>query len=239
MSRLIGAFARFTAAFGVANWALRELRGPRTLEWWSSSRRQPPRRLVTALGLAGGFLIARALAPKLMIALNLRRGRSVGRSGRSIVGQTLPTIRGRTLGGRDVKLPDDAHGLAAMLVLGFAYDARFDVEDWVQAYEERFGSRAGLVVYELPMISNLYRPVAAPIEAGMRQGTPLGFRDRVVTVYGWPDRMREALGADRRADTWVIALDRDGTVLYEYGGPFDEDRFGELASALTAGARAT
>jgi hypothetical protein len=238
MLRLIGTFTRLAASLGAANWSLREMRGLRPPGWWSRSRRGPLRSLVVGLGLAGGVVLARAFVPKLLIALNIRRGRPVGRIGGSIVGRRLPTIRGRALSGREVTLPDDARGLATMLVLGFAYEARFDVEDWVRAYEERFGSRDGHALYELPMISNFYRPMAGAIEAGMRQGTPIRLRDRVVTVYAWQGAMREALGADHRADTWVIALDPNGTVLYEYGGPFDEGRFGELASVLSAGARA-
>ena len=238
MLRLIGRLARWVSVAAGASGALREIVGRGVVGSWSTRRPRLRRAVVFAFGLAATLYVAAALVPKLLVALG-RRGRGERpNAGRSLVGRRLPRLSGRSLSGRRITLPDDALGRATCLVLGFSYEARFDVEDWVDRFNRRFGKNDRFGLFELPMIGNVYRPVAGPIEAGMRGGTPREAQDHVVTIYGWQRAQRRALGTDSRSDTWVFALDRKGTVLYQYGGPYDDTHFAELASALSAAAGA-
>ena len=152
--------------------------------------------------------------------------------GHSIVGEVFPTMHGTTLNGRRVTLPEDVRGKLAFLVLGFRYDARFDVEAWERVFVERFDQDPRVTALVVPVIEGVYRLFAPMIDSGMRRGTPPSQRDRVVTVYTMGNRLRSALGAGSASDIWLYLLDRDGRVLFQYGGPFDHSQFEDMALKL-------
>lgn len=126
------------------------------------------------------------------------------------MGKTLPTLDGTTLSGRRLPLPADARGKLTFLVLGFSYDARWDVGSWIAAFRDRFGQYPDVTFFEVPVIGSIYRWFAPMIEAGMRRGTPRELYDHVVTVYGDQNALREQLGALSPSGTWVYLMDGDG-----------------------------
>jgi uncharacterized membrane protein YuzA (DUF378 family) len=193
-------------------------------------------RLVYAtVGIAGTAIALTLTVPRLLLSLEERgTGEVTAEERRSIVGQQMPTVSGRTLTGKEVTLPRDARGKFTFLLLAFSYEARFDVEDWEHAFRDRFGENPNVDFFLLPVISPAYRLFAPMIDAGMRRGTPSAMHDHVVTLYTSPRSVREAFGAARPSNVWVYLVDRDGKVLFQYGGPFDRQKFQELASTLEA-----
>lgn len=189
------------------------------------------RLLYAAVGIAGAWLGAVLLAPRVLVALGVRGVRQLPRRWiRPITGRTLPTIGGTTLGGREVLLPSDTLGRVTALVLGFSYESRFEVEKWSRAIQERFGRNPGVAFFEIPMVPGFYRLMAPMIDEGMRRRTPAEMHDRVLTVYGPVGAFRRVLAASQTSDVWAYLLDRDGRVIFQYGGPFDEGKFRELVS---------
>lgn len=183
------------------------------------------------VGLAGAWTTYQLSSPVLMtVFAGRRRGSFMPAKRRSILGQWLPRLEGRALSGRSVRLPDDAAGKVALLALGFAYSARWDVEAWVDAFRNRFANRDNFTYYEMPMIGGLARLAAPMIEAGMRNGTPAELRDHVVTIYGSMGPIREALGLGEENTTHILLIGRDGTVLFESRNGLDAARFERLAS---------
>lgn len=236
MLRTTNTLAATLAAIGAINWGLIGLFGLNLVRQVAGRSPRVERLAYAAVGIAGAWLALSLALPRLLVAFGAKSFRPVARV-RSMVGSRFPVLKGTTLSGREVTLPDDARGRLAFLALGFAYEARYDVEDWTEAFRERFEQRPDVVFFELPLIGGLYRLVAPTIDAGMRQATPREMHDHVVTVYGSIGPLREALGAGPSSDTWVYLLDRDGRVLFQHGGPFDDQRFGELASILESAAQ--
>ena len=54
------------------------------------------------------------------------------------VGDQLPHFRGEFLSGRTAVLPQAASGRVALLMLGFTYDSRFQVEAWAKKFRQDF-----------------------------------------------------------------------------------------------------
>ncbi len=230
--RALFGLASVLTLIGAINWGLVGLFRFNLVRRLLGCRTRAERAVYAAVGISGTLLAVVFALPMALVALGARRvGREAAR-GHPIIGETMPSISGTTLSGHKVTIPQDTRGKVSCLVMGFAYDARFDVEDWVEALRNRFGQNPDVVLYEVPVISRWFRLMAPMIDEGMRRGTPTAMHDRIVTVYANPGPLREALGASPISDTWVYLLDRDGRVVFQYGGPFDEQRFSELASAV-------
>ena len=57
-------------------------------------------------------------------------------------GNRLPPLHGELLTGRKITLPDSALGSESLLLLGFTYESRHDVEAWAARIRRDFGSDA-------------------------------------------------------------------------------------------------
>lgn len=66
------------------------------------------------------------------------------------VGDQLPPLRGEFLSGRTAVLPQAASGRVALLMLGFTYDSRFQVEAWAKRFRQDFGTKPGVTFLRSP-----------------------------------------------------------------------------------------
>lgn len=238
--RTLTALAALLSAVGAMSWGLTALNHFNIVHSLFGKRRLLERIINGLIGLAGAWTVFQLAMPALITGLSARRrGPAVPTERRSILGQRLPTLEGQALSGRHVRLPDDAAGKVALVAMGFAYSARWAVEDWVDAFNNRFAHRKDVTFYEIPMIGGVARLAAPMIETAMRSATPDSLQDHVVTIYGSMGSIREALGVTNESDAWIFLIDPDGTVLFESRGSFDAARLDRLASvaelALSSG----
>ncbi len=71
------------------------------------------------------------------------------------VGDPLPALEGELLTGRNAVLPQDASGRVALLMLGFTYESRFQVEAWAKRFRQDFGKEPRVTFFEIPIIGGL------------------------------------------------------------------------------------
>ncbi|HUB81991.1 MAG TPA: hypothetical protein VMB03_24510 [Bryobacteraceae bacterium] len=83
-------------------------------------------------------------------------------------------MKGEFLTGKPTELPAAACGRVALLALGFTYDSRFAVEEWVGRFRREFDNQPLVTFYAVPMIGGMARLWKWFIDSGMRQGTPRG-----------------------------------------------------------------
>ena len=149
------------------------------------------------------------------------------------VGETLPTLRGEFLTGSPALLPQAASGRVALLLLGFTYDSRYAVEAWTKKFRQQFEKNPRVTFYEIPMIGGMARMGKWFIDSGMRRGTPKADQENVITVYGGTDpwKKRVAFGDPKAA--YLILIDQNGTVAWQYAGGFDEEPYRALSSEVS------
>jgi hypothetical protein len=148
------------------------------------------------------------------------------------VGDQLPALRGEFLTGRAAVLPQAASGRVALLMLGFAYDSRFEVEAWAHRFREEFGREPKITFFEIPMISGLATMGKWFIDSGMRRGTPKADRENVITVYRGSDRWKERLGVQDPKAAYLILLDPKGKVAWRYSGSFGDEPYQALSAQV-------
>jgi hypothetical protein len=146
----------------------------------------------------------------------------------------MPVLKGDFLTGQPALLPDAASGRVALLALGFTYDSRYAVEEWVGRFRTEFGGQPLVTFYEIPMIGGMARLAKWFIDRGMRKGTPRADYEHVITVYGGADIWKRRLGFQSPNAAYLLLLDRRGVMRWRHSGPFDDEAFATLSRQVTA-----
>lgn len=149
------------------------------------------------------------------------------------VGDPLPTLRGEFLTGRTAVLPQDATGRVALLMLGFTYGSRFQVEPWAKRFRQDCGTEQRVTFFEIPMIGGLAKLGKWFIDGGMRRGTPKADQGNVITVYNATDVWKQRVGFHDPEAAYLILIDRGGKVAWRYAGSLDEKPYRALSSEVS------
>ena len=148
------------------------------------------------------------------------------------VGDRLPDLKGEYLTGREAVLPKAASGRVALLLFGFSYDSRFDVEAWAKRFRADFDKSPQVTFYELPMIGGMARLGKWFIDGGMRRGTQKADHEHVITVYGGTGPWKQHLGVKAEDAAYLVVLDQKGTIAWMHSGPFEEAQYVALATQV-------
>jgi hypothetical protein len=146
----------------------------------------------------------------------------------------MPPLAGEFLTGRKAALPGAAKGKVTLLALGFTYDSRFAVEDWVKQWRKQFGSDPRTTFFEVPMIGGMARMGKWFIDSGMRKGTPVADHEHVVTVYGGTGEWKSRLGCNNSKPACLVLLDPQGNIRWTKESLYDERAWDELKSQTDA-----
>jgi len=153
------------------------------------------------------------------------------------VGDAFPRLEAEFLTGRKAVLPDAAAGKTALVMMGFTYDSRFDVEKWAEHVRAEYSANAGVTFFEVPVIGGMGRLAKWFIDSGMRKGTPKELHENVITVYGGVDRWKKAMGFSKAQEhaAYLALLGPDGRVRWMHRGGFTEDGMAALKAAIASG----
>ena len=160
---------------------------------------------------------------------------------REPLGEPFPTVRGESLAEEPVELPSALAGAPAVLLIGYAQNAQFDLDRWILGLAQ---AGTPVAILELPTIPGLVPGmIAGSIDDGMRSGIPSEDWPDVVTLYGADaKRIARWTGTERKLNGRVVLIDGEGVVAwfhdrgYSAGKVLELDaRARELARARTDG----
>lgn len=149
-----------------------------------------------------------------------------------VLGARLPSVRGTSLAGEAVRLPEDLAGAPAVLLVAYRRGTQSDIDRWMAFLE---GSHPGLKHLEVPAIASpVWRPLAGWIDSGMRRGVPQDKWSAVVTLYEDAGELKNFLGDPGGYGALVVLLDKAGAVRWFGTGGFSDEAAGALAESIEA-----
>jgi hypothetical protein len=156
------------------------------------------------------------------------------------VGDAFPRLEAEFLTGRKAILPDAAAGKSALVMMGFTYDSRFDVEKWAEHVRLEFRANDAVTFFEVPVIGGMGRMAKWFIDSGMRKGTPKELHENVITVYGGADRWKKAMGFSKAQEdaAYLALLGPDGRVQWMHRGGFSDEAMAALKAVILGGGAA-
>ncbi len=132
---------------------------------------------------------------------------------RDPIGEMFPSVVGESLEKQRIELPKDLAGAPAVLLVGYAQEAQFDIDRWLMGFLQlELDAR----ILELPTIPGLVPTFASGwIDDGMRSGIPKEDWGIVVTLYGDAAKpVAELTGTAEGRRARIIVLDATGKVAW-------------------------
>lgn len=149
---------------------------------------------------------------KLLPALLLLASCSSPLPNRDPLGEPFPQVRGESLEGTSMSLPDELRGAPALLIVGYLQDAQFDADRWLFGLLQ---SEVDLRILEVPAVRGwVPRLISGKIDQGMRDGIPAEDWASVVTVYGDAGKVAQFSGTELGNNVRVFLLDAQGEVIW-------------------------
>ncbi len=149
-------------------------------------------------------------------------------------GEPFPSVSGTSLSGEPMTVPDDLAGSVGVLLLGWEYSARFEIDAWMQILKEQYTAFPDLRIMILPMISGVGRLMRTVIDSAMVRGIPEEDLGHVLTIYGDLRALRSRLNVSHPRYAQLFLLGRTGRVAWRSEGPPSEERLFALQEALAA-----
>jgi hypothetical protein len=149
-----------------------------------------------------------------IVLVSLFAGCGSTRTNRNVVGETFPTVQGKTLDGHELSLPDAFKGKKVILVIGYEEKSQFDLDRWGVGF---FTADLQLPpVYEIAAIPGLIPSlIDESIDSEMRGGLPQESWKEVLTVYGGDaTTLSQWTGTQGARNCRVLLLDENGKVLW-------------------------
>lgn len=148
-------------------------------------------------------------------------------------GDRLPALRGELLSGPRFVMPDSAAGKTVLLMLGFSYESRHDVEKWAERFRREHGGDRRVEFLEVPVIGTAGRLGRPFIDRGMRRGLPREMHARVLMVYRDAGRWKHLAGHAEPDVGYLLLVGPDGRLLWRGQGPYTDVAWSALAAQLT------
>jgi hypothetical protein len=156
---------------------------------------------------------------------------------RNVVGERFPSVRGKSLSGQEMTLPDQFKGKKVIIVIGYVQQTQFDIDRWGIGF---FTANLDLPpVVEVPTIPGLLPSLfKESIDGGMRSGIPAESWKDVVTVYGSDGgKIAEWTGTEVPRNCRVVLLDENGVVTWMHDKGYGLPPLKSLLDALRGGQR--
>ena len=150
---------------------------------------------------------------------------------RNPVGESFPSVVGESLEKQRVELPKDLAGAPAVLLIGYAQEAQFDIDRWLMGFLQlELDTR----ILELPTIPGLVPTFASGwIDDGMRSGIPKEDWAIVVTLYGDAAKpVAELTGTTQGRRARIIVLDATGKVAWFDDNGYSARKAMEVANLI-------
>jgi hypothetical protein len=152
---------------------------------------------------------------------------------RSPLGESFPSVQGKSLDGQETFIPEVFKGKKVILVLAYKQNTQFDVDRWGIGF---FTSNLSLPpIYEIPTIPGLIPSLfKGSIDEGMKKGIPKESWKDVITVYGGDGaKLTEWTGTENPNNARVVLLDEQGRVIWFHDSGYGLPPLAELLKTLS------
>ena len=182
--------------------------------------------LVAAAAAVVGALVSGA------VVAAMRRMSEPGDVAPLHAGEAFPSMTGNLLTGERFTVPENLLGKVSVLIGGWDYAARFEVEAWANALLAAYGERPDLAIREVPFIDNVGPVMRRVIDTAMTRDTPPETHSRVLTIYGDLRWLRKRLAVTDPRQAYVYVIGRTGRLAWQTAGPPTPEQLAILREIL-------
>lgn len=161
------------------------------------------------------------------------------------VGQTFPDLKGETVEGKKIALPEGVSGKYTLLGLAFSKKSDDALQTWFKPVFSSFvqdASSAGLFsdfaydvnVYFVPMFTGAKKVAAGPARKQMLKKVDEELHPHVLFYIGEMGTYRDDLGLKEKDEPYFFVLDKTGKIVYATSGAFSQKKMEEVEEILSS-----
>ena len=148
------------------------------------------------------------------------------------LGAVVPQLRGETLEGKPLILPDSARGKIALLTVSFSKAAGERAGAWGARFSKDHAGERGVTNYSIAMLEGAPRLLRGMIKSGMKRGVPEAMRSRFLVVTSDEVAWKQYLDVRQDDVPYLLLIDGRGRVLWKEQGLFDERKYESLNACV-------
>jgi hypothetical protein len=141
------------------------------------------------------------------------------------VGSQFPSMRGETLAGTSLVLPEAAAGGPALLTITFSTKAGKSARAWNERFEKDHGSQSSVTSYSVAMLEEVPRIFRGMVKSGIKKGVPQNLRNRFLVVTSEEAAWKKYLNVTDDELPYLVLIDGNGRVIWKDHGVFDEGKY--------------
>jgi hypothetical protein len=168
----------------------------------------------------------------------------MGMAAQAQVGQQFPELKGETVSGKTMRLPQDVKGKYTLLGLAFSKKSDEALQTWFQPTYDRFmvdKESAGLFadfvydvnVYFVPMFTGANKAAAGPARKSMLKNVDAYLHPHVLFYIGELDTYRDQLGLVAKDEPYFFVLDEKGKIVYATSGAYSAKKMDQVEEILS------
>ncbi|HEY3973167.1 MAG TPA: hypothetical protein VGM18_09195 [Candidatus Sulfotelmatobacter sp.] len=146
--------------------------------------------------------------------------------------QPLPRIKGQSLAGHQVVLPDACAGKVAILIFGFTKASKNQTSAWAAAISKDTAVSHAVELYQLPVLEDVPRLIRGMVISSMKNGVPENARDHFVPLVQSEAELKKLVNYNEHDAAYLIVLDRQGQIIRQMHGAVNEARIAELRTVI-------
>ena len=148
-----------------------------------------------------------------------------------ITNKTFPTVRGNSLDGQAIALPQTYEGKNTLLLIGYQQKTQFDIDRWILGILQ---AEMDVQIVEVPTIAGMMpQMVQQFIDNGMRSGIPQNDWASVVTVYEDADKIINFFGNERPQSALAVLIDKNSRIIWKSNLGYSASQILELKQIVS------
>ena len=149
-----------------------------------------------------------------------------------VIGINFPALSGESLAGQKVALPQSAAGKVTLIMIALKRDSIPQLDPWLKAYDEAFGSNKNFAFYKIPMMKSAFaKQISLMINGKMKKDNPKELHDKIVTYYGPVEDYMKVLEIADEEKGYAFILDNKGVKKWRSTCAADQNSINDMISA--------
>jgi len=161
-----------------------------------------------------------------------------------VLGQTgkmFPNIKGETLEGKEVNVPNDTKGKYTLIGMAYSQKSEDELKTWFQpAYStfidkskpSLFEERYDVNLYFIPMFTGINKAAIGTAKKKALEGIDSKLQQNIIFYKGELEKYKNELGLNRKDTPYFFVLDKEGKIIYATEGSYSEDKMSAIEEKI-------
>jgi len=173
----------------------------------------------------------------ILILLLVLHGISWGQT----TGKLFPSIKGETLEGKVVTVPEDTKGKYTLIGMAYSQKSEDQLKTWFQpafsAFIDKskpslFEEKYDVNLYFIPMFTGINKAATATAKKKALEGVDKRLHAYILFYKGELEMYKKELGLSQKDTPYFFVLDKDGKIVYSTEGSYSDEKMEAIENIL-------